>query len=134
MFPDFDDQGNLPPGIHKCTLAEVVVRFGTGSAEREVETIELVQFVQWARQNGVQRLIVDGSYVTAVAAPNDVDIVILPGDIDPVHEVLSPGLDVQWPFLHVLVAADEDDLHEWAAFDFGTDRSGQPRGIVEIEL
>ena len=67
MLPDFNEHGYLPPGIHPCTLEEVVSRFGHGSPEREVETDELIKFVQWARQANVKRLIVDGSYVTAKA-------------------------------------------------------------------
>lgn len=28
MIPEVDDNGNLPPGIHRATLAEVEERFG----------------------------------------------------------------------------------------------------------
>jgi len=39
-----------------------------------------------------------------------------------------------WPFLHVLVAADQADLEAWAMRDFGTDRQRRPKGVVEVIL
>ena len=40
----------------------------------------------------------------------------------------------QWPFLQILVAADEADLECWANGDFGTDRWGRAKGVVEVIL
>jgi hypothetical protein len=37
MLPPLDDQGNLPPGIHLCTVEELAARFGSGSEERATE-------------------------------------------------------------------------------------------------
>ena len=64
MLPDFDDNGNLPPGIHQATIEEVERRFGRGSEEREVEARELKDFFHWAQTAGVQRLIINGSFIT----------------------------------------------------------------------
>lgn len=130
MLPDFDEFGNLPPGIYRCTPEEVLQRFGQGSPEREVETKELVRFIQWAIEKGVRRLMVNGSYITNKKAPNDVDIVILPGE----NFSLPDNQEVLWPFLHVLVAADEADLRRWVDEDFGTDRAHRRKGIVEVIL
>src|SRR4051812_9511845 len=55
----FGDHRYLLPGIRPCTVAELATRFGTGSPEREVETQELLEFIDWARQEGVERLIVN---------------------------------------------------------------------------
>ena len=79
MLPDFDDFGNLPAGIHICTLDELTTRFGKGSDERETEMSEVLLFVEAARKAGVRRLLVNGSFVTNKLSPNDVDIVFLPG-------------------------------------------------------
>jgi hypothetical protein len=79
MLPPFDDVGNLPPGIHPCTVEELVERFGSGSEERETEISELLQFIEAAKAAGIRRLLVNGSFVTGKLAPNDVDVVILPG-------------------------------------------------------
>jgi hypothetical protein len=37
-----------------------------------------------------------------------------------------------WPFLQVLVAADEDDLEAWDLRDLATDRRQRPKGVVEV--
>ena len=69
MLPPFDDIGHLPPGIHLCTVAELVARFGSGSEERVTEISELLQFIEAARSAGVRRLMVNGSFVTGRLAP-----------------------------------------------------------------
>jgi hypothetical protein len=109
--------------------------YGIGSPEREVECQELLEFVEWARSAGVLRLIVDGSLVTEKEAPNDVDVVILPGRDYPRDQPRAVGEDdVSWPFLHVLVAADDDDPERWISEDFGTDRLLRSKGVVEVIL
>jgi hypothetical protein len=133
VLPPCDEFGNLPPGIHRCTVDELVSRFGSGSPEREVETKELLDFITWAQNTGIERVIINGSYVSALAAPNDVDIVLLPGSkfrgkLDWLEQ------EVRWPFLQILVAADDEDLAQWSLEDFGTDRSGRTKGVVEVLL
>jgi len=128
VIPAFDENGNLPPGIHCCTVDEIVARFGAGSPERRVGTRQLVRFVRWARRAGVRRLLVNGSYITSKAVPIDVDLVVLPG------AVLVDETETTLPFLHVQLAADEADLAQWARVDFGGDREGNPKGILEVEL
>lgn len=134
MLPPFDDVGNLPPGIHPCTVAELVERFGSGSEERETEISELLHFIEAAKAAGVRRLLVNGSFVTGKLAPNDVDIVFLPG---PDYPRQGPRLDsdeLVWPFLQIIVAADDADLEAWATRQFGTDRKKRPKGVVEVIL
>lgn len=36
MLPDFDDSGNLPPGVDNVTWDEIVERFGWTSRRREL--------------------------------------------------------------------------------------------------
>ena len=50
MIPLFGEHGYLPPGIHPCNAAELVARFGAGSPEREVETQELLEFIDWHKK------------------------------------------------------------------------------------
>ncbi len=134
MVPPFGDDGYLPQGIHPCTVAELVARFGAGSPEREVETQELLEFIDWARRAGVRQLIVNGSYVTDASAPQDVDLVILPGPDYPRRQQSATDEETIWLFLQVLVAADDEDLEAWAMRDFGTDRQRRPKGVVEVLL
>ncbi len=39
-----------------------------------------------------------------------------------------------WPFLQVIVAADEADFESWATGLFVTDRENCPKGVVEVIL
>jgi len=134
MLPPFDEFGNLPPGIHACSVAELVTRFGSGSEEREAEMKELLHFIQAARAAGVRRLVVNGSFVTAKLTPNDVDIVILPGPGYPRQGRKLDSDELVWPFLQIIVAADTADFEAWAARQFGTDRRKRPKGVVEVLL
>jgi hypothetical protein len=130
MLPPFDQNGNLPPGVHRCTAEELIERYGKGSPEREIESRELLRFIDWARQNGVRRLLINGSFITSKPEPNDVDLVILPNPNGPV-----PGdEELLWPFLHILIASDDADWRAWATVDFATDRNQNPKGVVEVIL
>lgn len=77
-LPDFNDAGDLPPGIHQATLGEVVERFGTTAAKRRVLALRLERIYQLAVETGhVARFIVFGSFITDKLEPNDVDVFIL---------------------------------------------------------
>ena len=134
MLPPFDGNGNLPPGVHRCAFDELAERFGSGSPEREAEVDELAQFVAWATEAGVRRLIVNGSFVTMKVSPNDVDIVILPGPDYPRDRPSATELTTHWPFIQVVVAADGADLDAWVTEDFGSDRDLHQKGVVEVIL
>lgn len=134
MLPAFDDFGNLPPGIHPCSVAELVARFGSGSEEREAEISELWRFIEAAKTTGVRRLLVNGSFVTGKLAPNDVDVVFLPGSDYPRHGQKLDGAELVWPFLQIIVAADDADFEAWATRQFATDRRKRPKGVVEVML
>ena len=134
MLPPFDDFGNLPAGIHSCTVEELVSRFGSGSEERETEINELLHFIDAARKAGVRRLMVNGSFVTGRLAPNDVDVVILPGPDYPRQSRELESNELIWPFLQIIVAADDADFESWAVKQFSTDRLRRAKGVVEVIL
>lgn len=134
MLPAFDDYGNLPLGIHPCSVAELVARFGSGSEERETEISELLRFIEAAKNAGVRRLLVNGSFVTGKLAPNDVDLVFLPGPDYPRSSRELNEDELIWPFLQIIVAADDADFDAWATRQFATDRRQRPKGVVEVLL
>ena len=134
MLPAFDEFGLLPPGIHKCTVSELIERFGSGSEERIVEMSELSQFIEAARIAGARRLLVNGSFVTNKLAPNDVDVVILPSASSPGPMKRLDDDELVWPFLQIIVAADDADFEAWANLQFATDRNKRPKGVVEVQL
>jgi hypothetical protein len=134
MLPAFDDYGNLPSGIHRCTFDEVVERFGSESGDRAALLDELGQFITWAKRAGVRRLIVNGSFVTGKLSPNDVDIVIVPGPDYPRGLLSEEEDEIVWPFLQIILAADDEDLDRWISREFATDRKRRPKGVVEVIL
>lgn len=70
--------GNLPIGVYRATLAEVMAHFGHGTAQRVTITARLERIYALARLTGaVQRFILFGSYVTAEPNPRDVDIFLV---------------------------------------------------------
>src|SRR5437764_6785983 len=76
-IPPFRQDGYLPEGIHQTTEAEVTFRFGTQSRRRRRLALRLRRWIELGRAVGARRLLVDGSFVTAKAEPNDVDAVML---------------------------------------------------------
>jgi len=77
MIPVCNDDGYLPPGIHAATLDEIGTRFGAQSELRRVQMDSLRWMVDLAKRAGVQRIVVNGSFVTEKLEPNDVDCVLL---------------------------------------------------------
>ena len=132
MLPPFDDRGNLPPGIHRCSVDELAKRFGHGSPERLVEMSELREFFAWCQQVGIVRVLINGSFTTARKSPNDVDVVVQLGNDSRIDEDRLRDEATRWPFLHLALAMDDDDYMAWATETFGTDRYERPKGVVEV--
>jgi hypothetical protein len=84
MIPEFDSNGNLPPGIHEANFDEVVDRFSLPrSRHRESRTNKLRAFYSSFLRRYATRVYIDGSYVTNKLSPKDVDLVVfLPEDFD----------------------------------------------------
>ena len=65
-LPTFDSSGDLPEGVYKAALEEVVARFGHGTSQRQLVTARLRRIYELVRATGkLQRFIIFGSYITA---------------------------------------------------------------------
>ena len=93
-----------------------------------------MQFIEAAKTAGVRRLLVNGSFVTGKLAPNDVDVVFLPGPDYPRQSRKLEDDELVWPFLQIIVAADDADFEAWATCQFATDRRKRPKGVMEVML
>jgi hypothetical protein len=142
-LPGFNEFGDLPPGNHPASLAEVVARFGTGTAQRMAVTDRLERIYQLATATGyLDRLVVFGSYVSDVAKPNDVDVIlVMRNDFRSENCPLETAVlfdhtrandelraSVFWLRPDMLVG---EPLEQFLAF-WQTKRDGRRRGIVEI--
>jgi hypothetical protein len=47
-LPAFDEQGDLPVGVHQATLDEVLTRFGHDTSQRQLVTAQLVRIYELA--------------------------------------------------------------------------------------
>lgn len=142
-LPEFNDAGDLPPGIHRSTIQEVCLRFGTGSPEREQLGHKLTTITELARATGaLQSLVIFGSFVTAKSRPNDVDVILIMKDgfrLEDCTEAESVlfsheraqselGASVFWIRPGLLI---NDTLERFVA-RWQQKREGGLRGIVEV--
>ena len=131
MIPDFDIDGFLPPGIHPATLEEIRDRFGGLSEIRRAQ----LQSVEWmtdlAARAGIRRIVLNGSFVTNIIEPNDVDCVLLvtPGQIQDTmaEDELVQGL----PFLDIALVGQRDFDYFVHRF-FAVDRMLRRKGMIEV--
>jgi hypothetical protein len=80
VWPEFNEWGDLPLGVHSATLAEVVDCFAK-TPRRAVAARRLERIYKLALSTGhLGRVIVFGSFITAKTEPNDVDIFLLMDD------------------------------------------------------
>jgi len=81
VSPAFNAEGDLPPGVYRATLAEVLERFGQGRTQRRVMAGRLDRLYALAATTGhLARFVIFGSFVTAKSEPNDVDVILLMED------------------------------------------------------
>ncbi len=72
MIPGFDTDGNLPAGVHECSWAEFVARFGQ-TVHRQRLVAGLKAALDSLKAAGCTRAYVDGSFVTSKDTPADFD-------------------------------------------------------------
>jgi hypothetical protein len=77
-LPSFNELGDLPEGRQVAPLDEVLARFGSGTAQRPDVTDRLRRIFSLAVATGhLDRLVIFGSYVSDIAEPNDVDVLLV---------------------------------------------------------
>lgn len=141
-FPNFNENGDLPIGIYKATLQEVLEHFGKGSLQRQVVTKRLVKIYRLTKStNHLERFIIYGSFVTAKPNPNDIDIFLVMdddfekdsfrGDVRRSFEHLETekklGASIFWSRKQFILGNIQLFVEDWQIKDDKT-----RRGIVEI--
>jgi hypothetical protein len=101
MIPALNDKGYLPPGIHRATLGQLLERFGHGSEQRLAQAESLRWLIPVCIRAGITRLLVNGSFVTNRAEPNDVDCALLQGPSYNAFSVEAAELRQGLPFLEL---------------------------------
>jgi hypothetical protein len=73
MIPEFDERGNLPPGVHRATWTEIVNRYATSTHRRDLLD-GLLDALRSLKSAGCGTAYLDGSFVTAAEHPADFDV------------------------------------------------------------
>lgn len=143
-FPTFNENGDLPAGIYRAALPEVLEHFGTGSLQRQLIAGRLKRIYYSAvKTERVLRFIVYGSFVTNKESPNDIDIFMLMEDgFDP-NEVSGKsrlifnhlraqeyeGASVFWGTKAGIIGDVDEFVAGWQV-----KRDKSLRGIIEVEI
>ena len=130
MIPPFDESGCLPPGIHPATLDEIDARFGQLSELRRVQMDSVRWMAELAARAGVERIVLNGSFVTDIMEPNDVDCVLLFLPDRRRNHAATKALRIGLPFLEIAIV-DQKEFDGLVGF-FSVNRHGTPKGMVEV--
>lgn len=131
MIPEFDKHGYLPHGIHPATLSEIEQRFGHEPELRRVQFDSIRWMIELAIKAGVLRIIINGSYVTDVFEPNDVDCVLLVEADFPDDKEAERQLREGLPFLDIEMA-DRPTFDFYCDRFYATDRLNVSKGLIEV--
>jgi hypothetical protein len=144
-LPEFNNEGELPEGLHRATIDKVVARFGVRTTQRQNVATRLTRIYTIAKATGkLQRFIIFGSFITDKPEPNDVDIVLVMDDdfvlnefdeetrklFDHTQATAEFGASIFWirPSM-VLLESLRQFINHW-----GVKRDGTYRGIVEVKV
>lgn len=86
MIPDFDNNGNLPPGIHTATIKEVAARFATNSHRGKLFNL-LLEVLMILQRCNCPEVHLNGSYITTKEEPEDYDLCFESTGIEPTPEL-----------------------------------------------
>lgn len=141
-LPYLNNAGDMPAGLHRATLDEVMAAFGSGSTQRQLVAARLLSMYLAARgTDRLERFIVFGSFVTAKTHPNDVDIILVMRDDFVLEDCVEGsrmlfehdqaetqfGASIFWIRPSLLLEPLDEFLAHWQV-----KRDGARRGIVEV--
>ena len=142
-LPPITETGDLPQGVHRASLHEILDRFGEGTVQRKLVGMRLSRVYELAATTGqLKRFIVFGSFVSSKAEPNDVDVFLIMDDTFDLSQVTGEaslvfdhsaaqahfGASIFW--LRRLAALPTEEV---AILGWQVKRDGTRRGVVEIE-
>ncbi len=141
-WPELNENGDLPEGIHRAPLAQVLARFGWRTRRRRMIGQRLERIYSLAAKTGhLARFIVFGSFVTAKPEPGDVDVFMIMDDSFEVDQVPREekgifdhmvahnyeGASVFWLRRAAALGGEQAAIEHWQI-----KRDGTKRGIVEV--
>ncbi len=142
MIPEFDSNGNLPPGIHYATFDEFVAKFAY-NPKRAWLIDGLKLLITTLRKANCSLIYVDGSFVTEKELPSDYDLCwsVNNVDFDELKELLDfsengrKKMDMKYRG-DIFPAEIPEGLSGKLFLNFFQEdkNTGAPKGIIAIEL
>ena len=141
-WPNFNEHGDLAPGLYSASLKEVLEQFGEENLTRRALGQRLQRVYIAVRETGhLARFIVFGSFVTRKAEPGDIDIFLLMDDSFDVSQVKGEsaiifdhmaahnylGASIFWLRRLAVLEGEKAIVEDWQV-----KRDGSQRGIIEI--
>ncbi|QKU54559.1 DUF6932 family protein [Vibrio cholerae] len=143
MIPEFNDQGNLPEGIHYASMQELIERFGY-NAKRAWLLDGLSLLIRNLESAGCRLIYIDGSFVTEKEIPGDYDMAwsiqgVEPGKLDPCLLLARPEdrKDIELVYRGDVFPAEIPEGASGKTFlsFFQQDKNtGEKKGIVAINI
>ena len=89
--------------------------------------------VDLARRAGVEAVVINGSFVTAIREPNDVDCLLLVSDAFVADTTVDAAMEDGLPFLEIEVVSQSEFDYFVEKF-FAEDRRHVRKGMIEVIL
>lgn len=148
LIPALMANGELPPGIHIITLTELEIRFGRANEKRRQLMMGLKKALLLFKAANVSKVFVDGSFITDKDEPNDidgcwsctgVDVDKLDSrfwdfestyDFEKKREEIKNEFGIDFFIAEIIEGGSGKPFPEF----FQTNRDGDPKGIIQINL
>lgn len=147
-IPTLTATGELPPGIHMATIGEVESAFGQSSDRRRLLLKGLKEAMAIFKVANVSKILVDGSSTTDKEEPNDidgcwsaegVDVQLLdrrfwdfetPQEFEKNRNEIKNEFGIDFFIAEIIEGGSGKPFPEF----FQTNRDGDPKGIIQINL
>ncbi len=143
MIPEFNEDGNLPAGVHETTFDELVERFGM-NPKRAWLLDGLKLLIASLVKANCSLIYIDGSFVTSKEVPGDYDLCwsligVVEREIDPILLDFTPmgRAKMEQKYRGDIFPAELPEGNSGKLFVefFQTDKNtGEKKGIVAIKI
>jgi hypothetical protein len=141
-LPEFNKEGDLPIGVHRVFLAEVIARFGKSTHQRRLLAQRLQRIFSTAQATGyLKHFILFGSFITNKPEPNDIDVFLImlntfePNNLTGESKLIFnhmgaenyEGASIFWIREEAAIGGEQAMIEHWQL-----KRNKTRRGIIEI--
>lgn len=143
MIPEFDENGNLPPGVYWTEWEEFKERFGTTPLRsRMIEGLQMA--MEQLKAAGCRTIYINGSFITSKLTPQDFDACWDREEVDMKYlKTHAPRLinyadrAAQKAFYRGEIFPSDQPVgsYDITSYElFQRDRELNPKGIIAIDL